>query len=492
MRSYLHRLSFPVQRACVVNALFILLFMQRFTDAASLFQHRLRRRLSHSHWRGNKYIARDGILPYQRCGVNNTVAHADPLYAEYQIGQASYSLIVLAASVWGQSRSAGKAPLVDAVEFLAFDTLSKRACALDTGNHCMTFMNATHAQLLGEIRCEFDLGESNPVLSAGSIRPPKTPGFNAFVIACPVDAAIVSDHWRVTLSMGGAVVPVDICYDHVDTPVEVALCMETAYGYSHNNSFWTGNPGFGGGHTMVDAALTYHTELMGAHVRFNDIDSDALDAVLPYTWDGRVSYRSGWRLSPLLRMPVQVAGQRDVVAFEVLVDTACQWEFRYRARWTGMISSVDNFAAPLEDVSLVEALKRAPIDNVSTMLVPIVEGFSKNRSLTTGSNVLLRYPVAGPELAFGDARHTPIVDPRHLEMSWIHWATEFRPHDGHRRLTLGPQETLEIPQVHALHLMAMTRPERDKAGTRSVNALFWKRGLDLEARLERRTSEHLQ
>ena len=160
MRSYLHCLSFPVQHACVVNALFILLFMQRFTDAASLFQHRLRRRLSHSHWRGNKYIARDGILPYQRCGVNNTVAHADPLYAEYQIGQASYSLIVLAASVWGQSRSAGKAPLVDAVEFLAFDTLSKRACALDTGNHCMTFMNATHAQLLGEIRCEFDLGES--------------------------------------------------------------------------------------------------------------------------------------------------------------------------------------------------------------------------------------------------------------------------------------------------------------------------------------------
>ena len=63
---------------------------------------------------------------------------------------------------------------------------------------------------------------------------------------------------------------------------------------------------------------------------------------------------------------------------EVLVNAACQWEFRYRVRWTAMISSVDNFAAPLEDVSLVKALRRAPVENVSTILVPIVEGFSIN------------------------------------------------------------------------------------------------------------------
>ena len=373
------------------------------------------------------------------------------------------------------------------------------------GDHCKTAMSAEHAQRVGEVRCAFDFGDSSrPVASVGSIRPPapdQPRDFNQFVITCPVpggaaDGAEVPDQWRMTISIGAASVPVDICYDHVDAPVEIALCMETAYGYSRNSSFWVGNPRFSGNHTMVDAALTYHADMMAAHVRFNDIDSDARDAVLPYTNEGgrRVSYRSGWRLSALLRMPADlVAGQlglaetaADVVASEVLVDAACQWEFRYRARWTAMISSVDNFAAPLDDVSLAEALKRAPVDNVSTILVPIVEGFSSNGSLTAGPNILLRYPVAGPELAFGDTRHTPIIDPRHLDAAQIHWATKFRPHAGPPRQTWGPNETLVKLQVHALHMMALTRPERDNGSGRAVDGLFWKRGLELQARLDGR------
>ena len=469
-----------------------------------LHRHWLGRR-SPPLWRGNKYIARDGILPYQRCGSNATVAQAHPLYAVYRAGQASYSLLVLATSAWGVPRSDGKAPLLESVELLAFDTPSNQSCTMSEGEHCKTAMSAAHAQRVGAVSCEFYFGGPRPLASAGSIRPPTTPrGFNAFIITCPVpggavDAAAIPDQWRVSVSLGGARVPVDMCYDHVDAPIEIALCMETAFGYSRASPFWAGNPRFRGNHTMVDAALTYHTDMMGAHVRFNDVSSAARDAVLPYTRDGRVSYRSGWRLSSLLRMSAghvagHAAGQQslvkadaaDVVAAEVLVNAACQWEFRYRARWTAMISSVDNFAAPIEDVSLVEALRRAPVENVSTILVPIVEGFSINGSLTAGPNVLLRYPVAGPELAFGDTRHIPIIDPRHLDAARIHWATEFRPHAGLGRTTWGPNETLAKLQVHAVHLMALTRPERDMAGSRGIDGLLWKRGMELQARLDGR------
>ena len=448
-------------------------------------------------WRGNKFIAREGILPYQKCGANSSVGGARPLHTVYQAGNASYDLLVLAASVWGQSHSQSRnahAPILETVDFLAFSTLRGSPCVLDSGSHCETSMNAKHAVVLGEVQCTYDFGGSSPLTTSAKIRPPTKPGYNAFVIACPVpgrslSADDVPDQWTVSLTLGGAVVPVDICYDHVEMPVEVALCMEPAHGYARNSPFWMGNPSFAANHTLVDAALTYHTKLMGAHVRFNDVDADAFDAVLPYTWDGSVSYRSGWRLAPL-------AGPKNglyflALAFEVLADAACHWEFRYRARWTAMISSVDNFAAPLEDISLAEALARAPIGNVSTLLVPIVEGFSKESSRTAGSNILLRYPVAGPELAFGDTRHTPIIDPRHLETARIHWATDFRPHDGPPRRVMSPSETLEKVKLHALHMMAMTRPKRDKAGERSVDPLFWKRGLDLQAHLDRRVSGHL-
>ena len=157
-----------------------------------------------------------------------------------------------------------------------------------------------------------------------------------------------------------------------------------------------------------------------------------------------------------------------------------------------MISSVDNFVAPVkEGTSLVTALRRADIANVSSMHVPTVDGFSQGNSLTTGDNVLLRYPVVGPDLSFKDTKHTPIIDPRHLETVRVHWATEYRPHHHHGGgrgppRSLDPKESLQTIGVRTLHLMALTRPERDRGGSRSVDGVLVTRGKELQGRLQRR------
>ncbi len=88
------------------------------------------------------------------------------------------------------------------------------------------------------------------------------------------------------MSLGGGAVPVDICYDHVHKPIDIVLCTEPAYGFSRGSDFWGGNPPFAANQTMLDAFLTYRTEMMGAHVRFNDLDADTREAVLPYLLSG--------------------------------------------------------------------------------------------------------------------------------------------------------------------------------------------------------------
>jgi hypothetical protein len=356
---------------------------------------------------------------------------------------------------------------------------------------------------VGNVSCGFSFGADVEAVSTGVIRLHKTRGrVGAFVIACPVPdgsrtAADLPDQWKVTVSMAGASIPVEVCYDHVEKPVDVVLCTEPAFGYSRKAHFWRGDPPYASQHTMVDAFLTYHTELMQAHVRFNDLDDDSLEAVLPYTWNGQVSCRPGWRLSPLNGSDeawIARVGYSKVhghaLAFEVLAYAACHWEFRYRAHWAMMISSVDNFVAPLEDISLVTALKRSGTQNVSAMHVPTVEGFSSGDSPTSGANILLRYPVAGQDLSFANAKHTPIINPRHLETVWVHWATEFRPVSGLNRISWEYEETLRKLRVRTLHMMALTRVGRNVHGG-SADTLFLKRGAQLQDLINKRLGGYL-
>lgn len=449
---------------------------------------------SRQRWRGNKYVSRDGILPYQRCGVNSTSLGPRPLHAAYSAANKTYDLVVLAASVWGNAHDGSVPPNLDTVEFLAFDLLRGQPCDLDKGRHCMTAMNAEHAQHVGQVECKFVLGSSSST-TVGLIRPPTMDGFNAFVIACPFpsrphSAGSVPDEWIVTLSMGGATIPVDICYDHVDRPLEVVACTEPAYGYNRSSKFWGGEPRFAANHTMVDAFLTYHTKMMDTHVRFNDLDDGFFDAVKTYTLDGHVSYRSGWKLDSMPCSNADTPSSRSL-ALEVLAYGTCHWEFRYRARWAIVLHAVDNFVAPMQDISLAQALRRASVDNISSMHVPIAEGFSQDNSLAVGANILLRYPVLGPDNSFGNTRHTPIIDPRHVETVWVHWAYELRPTNDQPRIRLGPEEALHALQLHTLHIMAMTRPERDIAGLRRADPLTLKRGMTLQAYLDGGVSGHL-
>lgn len=137
------------------------------------------------------------------------------------------------------------------------------------------------------------------------------------------------------------------------------------------------------------------------------------------------------------------------------------------------------------------ALRQADTHDVSAMHVPTVEGFSSGDSLIKGANILQRYPVAGPDLSFGDTKHTPIINPRHLDTVWVHWVTEFRPDGGRNRTSWGPEETLGKLGVRTLHLMSMTRSERDAHDSRPDDALFQKRGAELQNHLFDRGGGHL-
>merc|ERR1712079_894314 len=153
-------------------------------------------------------------------------------------------------------------------------------------------------------------------------------------------------------------------------------------------------------HTLVEAFVLYHKVLMGASVRFNDV-GDGFSSFMAklVTADNQVSYRSGWSMRSAWTFPSSAK-----YAYEILAETTCHWEHRFRSRWFMIVHAVDNFVLPTDNVSLVNLLQRAApaLRNVAAVKVPIVVGFP-GVNTTGGSNVLQRFTDIGVEYPFRNA-----------------------------------------------------------------------------------------
>ena len=204
---------------------------------------------------------------------------------------------------------------------------------------------------------------------------------------------------------------------------------------------------------LFEAFMVHHKDFMGMSMRINDLSNSfetPLKALISkHKWHQDVSYRSHWQLPAL----VDRGGVWD---YEVLAEATCHWEHRFSAKWFMIVHSPDNFVIPNKtNTSLAELLSKISNDNISSIIVPIMQACSLHTP-RRGNNILSQYGRVGASLAYGDLRHTPIGNPRHIHYSWIHF------NSGRRKNNFIEIDfTQASKMVQTMHAMALTRPEYD-------------------------------
>ena len=252
--------------------------------------------------------------------------------------------------------------------------------------------------------------------------------------------------------------------------LDVAVCTQDFYGFTRNASaFWHGSPPYERPrHTLLDAFVVYHARVHGLHVTVNDFGADFRPLVQRYL--GRnVSYRGGWGLPAL--------GPSDPLDYEVLAEATCAWEHRLDARWVYILHAADNFAVPVARGELVrDALARLDPRVYSGAHVPMVQAYRATAGAAAGGNVLQRWNLLGPEFEQGVSRHTPVLNPRHLEYAVVHWNTAPTPDF---RKNMEYTDAVPVLGLHTVHIMALARPELNRAAGRADASLD-----ELAARLQ--------
>jgi hypothetical protein len=185
---------------------------------------------------------------------------------------------------------------------------------------------------------------------------------------------------------------------------------------------------------------------MRIQVTINDLD-DGFHALLAPYLGPMVHYRRGWRFSAL--------GPGDNYDYEVFAEATCEWERRLDTRLVLVLHAADNFIVPLhvgEDVR--SALRRFDARTFSGAHIPTIQAF-KPRGSDTGRTVLERWSLLGEEFEFKGGRTVPLVNPRHVTHTWVHWnvgrTADFR-------ANMEQHLVIESLGLHVVHIMALARP----------------------------------
>jgi hypothetical protein len=403
-------------------------------------------------WRNNFYIRDDGILPYARCGSDKQIEGTFPLFSRFRIGSDVFDLMILAASVWGESFFDGMPSSLISIELLAYFVKNKHPCERCSGNHCKLPKNSSRLN----VTCMYPFGQNEHLPGTLEIIQNRLESHSmAAVIQCPIPTSICAtclpENWTMAVSVGEDqdIASVQICYQHVSKQVPVVLCSQPLYGFDPSKGFWKGNPPFHN-HTLFDAFLIYHTRVMGMHVRINDLHRQFLPRLLEIgPLNDSYSYRSGWQL-------LNLVDRKGVWDYEVLAEATCQWEFRIRARWFMILHSVDTYILPMNSPNLPAALERVS-PRVSSIIVPMVHGCSTEVP-RRGDNILAQYGRIGKPFPFENRRHTPIGNPRHIHYSHVHWNSGFRVESF---VEVGLRDAVNVLGLQSLHLMSLTRTQYD-------------------------------
>jgi hypothetical protein len=416
----------------------------------------------------NVAFSENGLLPYQLCGSNESNLGAGIAFSSFIHDGVEQLITVTASSSWGEGASLPR------VEFLAyFRPLSTKhsRCPGDL-DHC-EFLPRGAPIISPNVTCRVVGAQSRPgylsIPAADSLRRYCEGGlFSVVNIMCPsleLDLPLFGMS-KVELYIGDgneSTFSLNLCYIHVTSIRRVSLCTEPLAGINKNDSnslaFWRGItnvwPNGYHGHTLLDAFLKYHMNVLGLHVTLNTYMPDEFTHHIQKYLGPSFSYRAGWNLPGL-------GISNSYLNYEILSEATCQWEHRLDSQWVVVVHAPDNYIFPRNyGETLDNVLDRLDPNVFSGVEIPMMLSHSRNSTNNEAENVLQRWRVLDEkDDPFESKRGIPLLNPRHSTHSCIHFNAA-RTEDFKENLV--GADVIQQLSLIIVHIMAITRPELNKA-----------------------------
>lgn len=403
----------------------------------------------------NQYIREDNLLPYSICGANALTAPSSQLARTFEFLYDTWVITITAASAWGEG------DFIEYIEVLSYYSRTGRLCPISDGLHCVIPETMDFP-----FRCQIHQNHTVDGIHEAPTRDTRSFARTAEVLRCPVQwKGPFPDHFDLVLWLEeNNFITIPMCLEQVDRRHNVTVCTQPHFGWA-NNDFWLGKPTYN--HNLLVTWLTFHAHVLGYHVRFNDLHKDFETHIAAFN-SSLVSYRHSWDMTWY-----PVSGRN--YDFECLAEATCMWNARLTSHWVIILHSVDNFFMPAPGFTLASSLTKL---NVSSVIIPMVQGYTSQTYNQMQYNVLQRYSLRGMPFPFGDARHTPAANPRHIQFGHVHWNVG-------RKLELfrgeiGYEDAWNVAHLSTLHIMALARPGMNDPAQGTFDTEIWKWGRDLD------------
>jgi hypothetical protein len=434
----------------------------------------------------NQAISENGLLPYQLCGSNESNKGAGIAFSSFIHDDVKYEIAVTASSSWGEGANLSR------IEFLAFFKYKDKDCT----NHCEIHPN--NPIISPTVSCrDVKSGHLRPgffsIPAEQSLRKYYGNFFHVINILCPTLELDLPSSGETLVELyigdeGALTFSLQLCYIHVTSVRSASLCTEPLIGISSNDSrnlaFWRGItniwPNGYHDHTLLDAFLAYHMNILGLHVTINTYFPDEFKPHIQKYFGPNFAYRPGWNL------PRLGPASNKHYNYEIFADATCQWEHRLDSNWVVAISAPDNFIFPRNyGESLDDALRRLDPEIYSGVEIPTMLSHSRNKASDENENVLQRWRVLDfkDEPYFHD-RSIPLFNPRHSTHTIVHWN---RARTNEFKENLEGLAVIEELSLSVVHIMALVRPEMnypDAPERGDLQPWFDELGKKLESELE--------
>lgn len=435
----------------------------------------------------NLAITENGLLPYQLCGSTESNLGAGIAFSSFIHEGIEQLIAITASSSWGEGARLPR------VEFLAYFKSRDSDCS----DHCEILPR--NAPLINPtVFCHvLNTDQRRPgyfsVPAADSLRNLYSGIFNVVNIMCPLLELDIPSSGQTNVELfigdeGITTFSLNLCYIHVTSIRRASLCTEPLVGISKNDSnslaFWRGVtnvwPNGYHGHTLLDASLKYHMNVLGLHVTLNTYFPHEFTPYVKKYFGPNFAYRPGWNL-PGLGM------SNKHFNYEILAVATCQWEHRLDSEWVVAISAPDNYIFPRNyGESFEDVLNRLDPLVYSGVEIPMMLSHTRNVSDDEEGNILQRWRVLDSlDEPYSPHRSIPLFNPRHSTHTCVHWnharTDEFREN-------LVGKAVIEKLSVSIVHIMALVRPamnQPDASERDDVQAWFDKLGESLEMELGR-------
>ena len=245
--------------------------------------------------------------------------------------------------------------------------------------------------------------------------------------------------------------------------VELHCATEPLVGISSNDAnklaFWRGItnvwPHGYHGHTLLDAFLKYHINILGLHVTLNTYLPDEFTPYIQKYLGPNFAYRPGWNLPG-------IGTSNSYLNYEIFAEATCQWEHRLDSQWVVVVHAPDNFLFPRNHgESLEDVLDRIDPEVYSGVEIPMMLSHSRNVTMDEVGNVLQRWRVLDEKDApFDLHRCIPLLNPRHSTHTGVHFNAARTDEFKNNLVGLDVINQLSLSIVH---IMAISRPIMNRA-----------------------------